>query len=101
MNLAKHLRQTVRIERREYDELGNPRYDGFGQPLYAAPADMRALYLQREGVRRSATGDDVEVESYVLTDAAVLLGDRIEGSDVRRVEPVVRKGKTIGRECYL
>lgn len=101
MNLSKHLKQTVTIERREYDEQGNPRYDGFGQPLYAAPANMRALYLQKEGVRRSATGDDVEVESYALTDAPVSLGDKIEGSDVRRVEPIVRKGKVIGRECYL
>lgn len=101
MNLSKHLRQTVTIERAQRDEEGNQRHDAFGQPLYDPPASMRALYLQKEGVRRSATGDDVEVESYALTDAPVALGDRIEGSDVRRVEPIVRKGRVIGRECYL
>lgn len=94
MNLSKHQKQTVTIERRTGT-------NGFGEPIYEAPARIRALYMPREGVRRSATGDDVEVESYVLTEAPVSLGDRIEGSDVRRLEPIVRKGQTIGRECYL
>lgn len=87
--------QEITLERKEGGNF-------YGETSYADPVTIRARYEPNSGMRRSATGVDVEVESYVLTETEIKLGDLIEGSEVRRVEPVIAKnGKTLGYEAYL
>jgi len=94
MNLKRHHKQTVAWQHKS----GQNEY---GEDAYDAAVDIKALYRPNTGVRRSMTGDNVEVESYVQTTAAVEVEDTIEGWEVRRIEPIVYRGRIIGREVYL
>lgn len=87
--------QTVNLERKSGT-------NAYGETTYSAPVRIKARYEPSSGMRRSAMGVDIEVESYILTETEIRLGDLIEGSEVRRVEPIIAKnGKTLGYEAYL
>ncbi len=43
----------------------------------------------------------MQAESSAMTETEVALGDLIEGSEVRRVEPIIKKGVTIGYWAFL
>jgi hypothetical protein len=76
--------------------------DGFGKPTYSAAVTIRVRKEPSRGVRRSATGTDVAVETYYLTEAVVNLQDRIDGTSVRRVRDVVSKGGVrLGCEVWV
>lgn len=93
--IAGFANQIVSLQRRESG-------DEFSGYTYADPEQIRARYEPNYGLRRTITGDSTEVESLVLTEEAVALGDLIEGSEVRRIETIVDKGGTIlGYQVYL
>lgn len=77
--LTEMAHQTATIERYSGK-------DGFGKPTYAAPATILVRKDPARGVRRSATGTDVQVETRYMTEATVTLQDRVDGYSVRRVE---------------
>ncbi len=80
-------------------KLGGSQWEG---NTYASPETIRVRYEPKSGVMRTATGASVAVESYVLTETAVSLEDKIEGSLVKRVETVVNKGgKVLGYKAFL
>jgi hypothetical protein len=93
--ISDYANQTVSLERKEST-------NDYGDTTYADAESILAVYELASGLRRSLTGDEVAVESRVLTETAVALGDRIEGSSVRRVVPVIDfDGETIGYEAFL
>lgn len=72
------------------------------EPTYSDPAEISARVEPAEGLRRSATGDLIDVETYVLTETGVAVGDCIDGEEVRRVQSIIGKsGQTLGYEAYL
>lgn len=76
--------------------------DGFNKPTYAVPATIKVRKEPAKGVRKSATGTDVAVETYYLTEATVSLQDRLDGTSVRRVRDVVSKGGVrLGCEVWI
>ena len=94
--------QTATLERAGRDADGNPRYDAEGQPTYDPPETIKVREDPATGVKRSATGADVDAESTFLTEAEVSVQDRVNGSAVRRVEEVIGKGgKRLGCEFYV
>lgn len=95
MNVSGFLNQTVSLERKT----GQNEY---GESAFGAPTSIKARYDPNYGLRRSVMGVEVQVESYVLTEEPIALGDLIEGSEVIRVEPTVDiSGETIAYEAYL
>lgn len=108
MNLRKHLKQTVTLRRRGQRNDAN-------EIEYADPEEIPAMFEPDSGLRRSATGEDVTAESYLMTVDKIDLGDQISGSvqlqdgttfeippaEIRRVTPVMFKGKAIGFEARL
>jgi hypothetical protein len=93
--ISDYANQTVSLERKEST-------NDYGDVTYSDTESILAVYEPATGLRRSLTGDEVAVESRVLTETPVSLGDRIEGSSVRRVIPVIGfDGETIGYEAYL
>jgi hypothetical protein len=103
-NVEKFLNQTVTVERRRRKPNGEVELDRFGQPLYDFPDNVAARKVEHEGVIRSATGQDVEDESEVITgpEDVVRVGDLIDGDTVRRVEAKrSRRGELIGHWSYL
>lgn len=77
-------------------------YDSEGQPAVGAPETIKVRKEPASGVKRSATGADVDVETVYMTEAAVSVQDRVDGSEVRRVEEIVDKaGKRLGCEFYV
>jgi hypothetical protein len=77
-------------------------YDVEAQPAYDAPETIRVRKEPASGVRRSATGQDVDVETVYMTETVIALQDRVDGSEVRRVEDIVDKGgKRLGCEFYV
>lgn len=76
--------------------------DGSGDHVPGEKRTIRARFEPAFGSKRTATGELVEVESYVLSEAEIALGDRIEGSEVVRVETIIGKnGKVLGYEAWL
>ncbi len=88
-------RQEATLERKT----GN---DGFGKPTYSAPETIKVRKDPGKGVRRSSTGTDVAVETTYLTEATVSVQDKLDGSEVRRVEEIIAKnGVRLGCEAAV
>lgn len=95
MNVSGFLNQVVSLERKT----GQNEY---GESTFGSAESIKARYDPNYGLRRTAMGVEIAVESYVLTEEPIALGDLIEGSEVRRVEPTVDiSGETIAYEAYL
>ena len=95
-------KQTAVLERAAADADGNPRYDDEGQPLAGVAETIRVRKEPAAGVKRSATGADVDVETVYMAEAAVGVGDRLDGLAVRRVEDIIDKGgKRLGCEAFV
>lgn len=94
MNLKKYHRQTLTLERKTGE-------NNAGEPTYSNPTTIKALYRPKSGTKRTITGVEVNVESYVQTTEEIALGDYIEGAEVRRVEEIVYRGRVLGREVFL
>jgi hypothetical protein len=93
--VTRYANQTVTLERKSST-------NDYGDTIYDDPVTISARYEPRTGLRRSITGDEVAVESLILTETAIALGDVIEGSSVRRVETIVDKGgRILGYQAYL
>ncbi len=76
--------------------------DSYAGNTYEVSEEIAARYEPRHGLTRTVGGDEVQAESTVLTETEIGLGDLVEGSEVRRVEPIVnKKGATIGYRAYL
>ncbi len=76
--------------------------DSYAGNTYEVAEEILARYDPRHGLTRTVGGDEVQAESTVLTETEVALGDLIEDSAVRRVEPIVnKKGITLGYRAYL
>jgi hypothetical protein len=76
--------------------------DPWGTPTYEAAETISARYEPNTGLVTTFAGESAQVESFVLTETEVGLGDLIEGSEVRRVEPIInKKGVTLGYKVYL
>ena len=94
--------QKATLERAERDAGGNPKYDAEGQPTYGPPETIKVREDPATGVKTTATGADVDAESTFLSEAVVLVQDRVNGSAVRRVEPIIGKGgRRLGCEFYV
>lgn len=93
--ITRYSNQTVSLER----------YTGeneWHEATYEDPVDISVRYEQKSGLTRTATGDQTQVESYILTETEIKVADLIEGSEVIRVEAKVPKnGITMGYEVYL
>jgi hypothetical protein len=93
--VTRYANQTVTLERKSGT-------NDYGDASYDDPVTISARYEPRSGLRRSITGDEVAVESLVLTEIPLSLGDLVEGSSVRRVETIVDKsGRILGYQAYL
>lgn len=66
--------------------------DGFNRPTYGSPRTIKVRKEPDRGVKRSAMGTDVAVESYYLTEAVVNVEDKLDGVVVRRVKEIVDMG---------
>lgn len=76
--------------------------DGFGKPTYATAKTIKVRKERAEGVTRSATGTDVVVETYYLTEVSLRLQDKLDGVAVRRVRDVIDKsGVKLGCEAWV
>jgi hypothetical protein len=76
--------------------------DNFGKPTFAPVQQIRVRREPAKGVSRSATGTDVAVETYYLTEALVSVQDRLDGTSVRRVKTIVDfDGFAIGTEVWV
>ena len=97
-----HAKQEVSLERQTRDEDGGLVLNDYSEPTFDDAETILASYQPRSGLRRSATGDDTDAESTVITATEIKLGDRIEGSPVRRVEPMIGlDGVLEGYEAFL
>ncbi len=92
--ISRFANQTVTLQRR----LTNESFQG---NTYTTAEEIAAHYRPRFGLTRTVGGDEVQAESSVMTETEVALGDLIEGSEVRRVEPIIKKGVTIGYWAFL
>ena len=92
--ISRFANQTVTLQRLTTE-------DSFGGNTYATAEEIAAHYRPRFGLTRTVGGDEVQAESSVMTETEVALGDLIEGSEVRRVEPIIKKGVTIGYWAFL
>ena len=76
--------------------------DGFSKATYAPTRKIKVRREAAEGVRHSATGTDVGVETYYLTEAIVTTNDKIDGHPVRRVKEITSaKGVRLGVEVWV
>ncbi len=98
--ISSFTKQVVAVRRRTgTDFYGQPTYD---PPVGSPPRFVKCRLEPKKGVVRTSMGEDIDVDSYLLTEAEITLDDEVEGSSVRRVEPIVDKaGKIIGYEAYL
>jgi len=108
MNLLTHLKQVVTIRRR-----GEP--NDYNQFDYEDPVEVPAMFEPDDGLKQSAMGQDVAVESNLMTVDRLQLGDLVSGqielpdgstyevedAEVRRVTPIIFKGRAIGFEARL
>lgn len=75
--------------------------DGFGKATYNSPRTIRVRKEPAQGVRISATGTDVAVETSYLTEETVTTQDRIDGVNVRRVADIIGMGgERLGCEVW-
>lgn len=73
--------------------------DGFGKPAYAVPVIIKVRKDPAKGVKRSATGTDVAVETEYLSEAVVSVQDKVDGSVVRRSAEIIwTNGRRLGCE---
>ena len=94
--------QELSLERRVRDDDGELVLNDYSEHTYEDAETILARYQPRSGLVRTATGDEVAAESTVLTTTEILLGDRIEGSDVRRVVPLVDfSGQVFAYKAFL
>lgn len=71
--------------------------DGYGKPAFASVATIKVRKDSAKGVKRSATGTDVAVETEYLSEAVVSVQDRVDGSAVRRSEELrLINGRLLG-----
>ena len=76
--------------------------DGFGKATYAPARRIKVRREAASGVRRSATGTDVDVETYYITEATVTIRDKIDGKAIRRIREVTNaKGNVDGVELWV
>lgn len=98
--ISDNATQEVRLQRL----ITSDSYEGntYDPPDIEDAETIMAVYEPASGLTRTLGGDEVAVESRVLTQTSVGLGDKIEGSAVRRVAPVPDfDGTTIGYEVFL
>lgn len=103
MNLiAKYATQSVTLERRKRYEDGEVVGDQHSGASYEDPETIQAVYEPVSGTVRTATGASVQAESRILTEREIKLHDKVEGSVVKRVSPVIYfDGQIIGYEAFL
>ncbi len=108
MNLTRHLKQNVTVRRKTGE-------NNAGEYTYGGPEDIKALFQPDEGLTRSATGQLIDAESKLLTVDQIGLGDLVSGTftlqdgsemavaeaEVRRVTPIVFKGRVLGFQSKL
>lgn len=100
--VTRYANQLVTLERRSRDEDGTPLGNQWEGAIYEDAETIKARYVPSFGTTRTATGDATQAETYVLTEEPVRLLDKIEGSEVKRVETIVTKrGTVLGYEVYL
>lgn len=77
-------------------------YDDEGQPLPGETETIRCRKEPAAGKKRTATGEDVDVETVYMTEAVVTVEDKLDGHTVRRVEEIIDKaGKRLGCEAFV
>lgn len=75
--------------------------DGFGKPTYGSARTIMARKEPDRGVVRSATGTDVPVNTYYLTEETIDLQDKLDGVPIRRIREVIGKGgQLLGYEAW-
>lgn len=95
-DLGPYLNQTATLER------ATGGYDYEGQPLAGVPETIWVRKEPASGVERSATGDDVDVETVYWTKAVVGVGDTLDGQSVRRVSEIIGKpGERLGCKAFV
>ncbi len=73
--------------------------DGYGKPAFAGVVTIKVRKDPAKGVKRSATGTDVAVETEYLSEAVVSVQDRVDGAYVRRSAEIIGKnGRRLGCE---
>ena len=92
--------QTVGLRRKvsEDPEWHEVTYD---PPEPDPPLQITAVYLPDKGLARTATGNRAPVDSRVITETELHLGDLIEGSEVVRVRTLIEDGEVIGYAADL
>lgn len=67
----------------------------FHESTYEDPETILAVYEPASGTARTATGANVQVESHIQTATPIRLRDLIEGSEVKRVSPLIDFGGAV------
>lgn len=89
-------KQTATLER------ATGGYDDEGQPAHGTQETIKVRKEPASGVKRSATGADVDVETVYMTEAVISVQDRLDGLPVRRVSEIIDKGgKRLGCEAFV
>ena len=96
------MNQRLTLERRERDANDEPVGDEYSGPSYKKPVTIMALYEPAEGTIRTVTGPTDQITSRVVSTTRIRLGDKIEGSVVKGVNPVIDfDGTTTEYEAFL
>lgn len=96
VHVKKYLKQSISWEKKQE---GGGFYD---EATYAAPVQIKARYVANRGIYYTATGQEVEAEGYAWVTDPVQLKDKLEGAEVRRIEPKIgKRGEVLRYDCYL
>ena len=107
-NIRRHLKNVVTIKR-------STGINAYGERSYTTLDGIPALFEPDNGTKITAMGEEVQADSRLLTVDEVMLEDLVsavvslpgggtieyEDAEVRRVTPVVYKGRAIGFRAYL
>ena len=100
--LRAYMNQRVTLERRTRDENGDPVGDEYSGISYDEPETIMALYEPASGTVRTGTGPTDQITTRVVSVSEIRLGDKIEGSVVKGVDPVIDFDGTITEyEAFL
>lgn len=76
--------------------------DGYEEAEYHPPETIKVRKETKRGLVRTALGSEVQAETYVLTEEEIIVGDLIDGIEVRRIETIdAKNGALLGFEAYL
>lgn len=93
--LRRYMNQTVSFEQRTAE-------GSRGAHTYADPVNIAALYEPNFGTVTTQSGATTQAESRVVTTVELALGDKIEGYEIKRVDPVIEHDGTIAEwEAFL